>query len=328
MVALPQHRDVDPSAHPTPTTGDDALLDAYSSAVIRVVDRLGPSVVSLHVRGHRGRSGQGVGSGFVIAPDGYALTNSHVVHGSKSLTASLPDRPRVRAHVVGDDPATDLAVIRLDATSLPFTGLDAMAPRKGQVAIAIGNPLGFESTVSTGVISGLGRSLRGHDGRLIDNVVQHTAPLNPGNSGGPLASSSGHIIGVNTAIISRTQGIGFAVPVTTAVWVVSRLIGEGRVRRSRIGVAARTRPLDRRLRRHHDLAQDTAAEVQSIVPHSPARAAGLRDGDLIVAFSGTEIASVDALQTVLADWPAGKPAPLTILRAGKRVDSTVFPAAE
>jgi S1-C subfamily serine protease len=303
---------------------DDELLDAYSQAVIGVVEQLGPAVVSLSVRGRPGRGGEG--SGFIVAPDGYALTNSHVVHGGGSFVASLTDGRRARGRVVGDDPPTDLALVRIDATSLPYAAVDAgVSVRPGQLAIAIGNPLGFQSTVSAGVVSALGRSLRGRGGRLIDNVIQHTAPLNPGNSGGPLASSSGRVLGVNTAIISRSQGIGFALPASTASWVLSQLLARGRVRRSWLGIAGITRPLDRRLARHHGLDQEGAVEVQSVSKKSPATAAGLRSGDLIVAFEGSPLASIDQLQTALRDWPPGKPASLHILRAGRSQQATVFP---
>jgi S1-C subfamily serine protease len=269
----------------------------------------------------------GEGSGFVVAPDGYVLTNSHVVHRATGVVASLTDGRRVHGSVVGDDPATDLALVRIGASGLPHASLvEARAPRPGQLVIAIGNPLGFQSTVSTGVVSALGRSLRSRGGRLIDNVIQHTAPLNPGNSGGPLVSSTGRVLGVNTAIISRSQGIGFALPAETAAWVVSQLLARGKVRRSWLGIAGMTRPLDRRLARHHGLDQLAAVEIQSVSKKSPATAAGLRSGDLIVAYDGRVIAGIDELQTVLRDWPPGKPAGLHLLRRGERLMVTVFPS--
>ena len=305
---------------------DAEMLDAYSEAVIRVVETVGPAVASLSLRGRR-RARNGEGSGFVVAPDGYVLTNSHVVHRAERVEVGLPDGQRLRGRVVGDDPPTDLALVRIDASALPFCAIDHVgAPRQGQLVIAMGNPLGFESTVTTGVVSGLGRSLRSRGGRLIDNIVQHTAPLNPGNSGGPLVSSTGRVLGVNTAIISRSQGIGFAIPIATAAWVVSQLISRGRVRRSWLGIAGVTRPLDRRLARHHELDQIAGVEVQSVSKKSPASAAGLRAGDLIVAFAERTIAGIDDLQAVLRDWPPGKPAVLSLLRVGMMREYSVFPA--
>lgn len=295
---------------------DIALLDAYSRAVIGVVDTVGPTVVSLEVRQKRRRGG-GSGSGFLVTPDGYVLTNSHVVHRARRVRAVLQDGRSFEGQVVGDDPATDLAVVKISGESFAYVPLNGdVAPRQGQLAIAMGNPLGFESTVSTGVVSALGRSLRGRTGRLIDNVVQHTAPLNPGNSGGPLVSSSGAVLGVNTAIISRSQGIGFAVPASTAAWVVAELLARGRVRRAQVGVGGFTRRLDRRLARAHQLEQRSAVEVQSVVTDGPAAVAGVRDGDLIIAFDGEPVATVDDLHRILRSWDVGRPAPLRLLRRG------------
>jgi S1-C subfamily serine protease len=301
---------------------DASLLDAYSRAVIAVIDRIGPAVVSLELR----TRGGGVASGFVIAPDGYVLTNSHVVARGGRLRARLPDGDELAGQVVGDDPATDLALVRLDASSLPFVALErAGAVRPGQLCVAIGNPLGFQSTVSTGVVSALGRSLRGPGGRLIDNVVQHTAPLNPGNSGGPLVDSAAGLIGVNTAIVSRSQSIGFAVPATTAAWVVGQLLQRGKVRRAYLGVSIENRPLDRRLARHHGLDQASAVEVRSVARRSPAAAAGLAAGDVLIAFAGRVVLGVDSLQEALRDWPSGKPVTVVVLRRGQRREVTVFP---
>lgn len=315
---------------PLPARDDADLLDAYSRAVIGVVDAVGPAVVSVSVRSKPGqprRSGEG--SGFLVAPDGYALTNHHVVDQAPVLAARLTDGSELAAQVVGSDPATDLALVRLDGGSLPFLAVDAgAAARPGQLAVAIGSPLGFESTVTAGVVSALGRTLRSRDGRLIDNVIQHTAPLNPGNSGGPLVDSRGRVLGVNTAMMSRTQAIGFAVPVATAAWVVAELMARGRVRRAWLGIGARTMPLDRRLARFHDLAQASAVEVTSVAPRSPAAAAGLKEGDLVVRFGGRPVTGIDQLQAELRDWPPGMAAPIALVRAGRAVDVTAFPVEQ
>ncbi len=267
------------NAVPLPVRDDRELRDAYSLAVVGVVDAVGPAVVSLSIRSKPGqprRSGEG--SGFLVAPDGYVLTNHHVIDRAPVLAARLTDGSELAAQVVGSDAATDLALVRVDGGSLPFLAVEAGAPaRPGQLAVAIGSPLGFDSTVTAGVVSALGRTLRSREGRLIDNVIQHTAPLNPGNSGGPLVDSRGRVLGVNTAMMSRTQAIGFAIPVATAAWVVAQLMARGRVRRAWLGIGARTMPLDRRLARFHDLEQASAVEVTSVAPRSPAAAAaGLR----------------------------------------------------
>jgi S1-C subfamily serine protease len=310
---------------------DEELLDAYSRAVTGVVERAGAAVVSLAIaaRGRRSRlAPAGVGSGFAVTPDGYALTNSHVVHRAGKVEASLTDGRRVAGTVVGDDPATDLALVRLEASSLPFVSLEAAAqPRAGQLAIAIGNPMGYQSTVSTGVVSACGRSLRARDGRIIDDVVQHTAPLNPGNSGGPLLDSRARLLGVNTAILSRTQGIGFAVPAATAAWVVGELLARGRVRRSVLGIGGHDRPIDRRLARACGVEErQSAVEVLAVAPRSPAAAAGLREGDLLLAYDGRAVESTAALQRLLRDWPPGKPAALRFLRGPDARETIAFPA--
>ena len=306
-------------------------IDAYSRAVVDVVERAGPAVVAIAVGAARGGPPGGAGSGFAVTPDGYVMTNSHVVSGARAIKVKTPAGETADAHVVGDDPATDLAVIRVDAAALatsrgvPYLPVDGgLAPRVGQLAVAIGNPLGFESTVSTGVVSALGRSLRGEGNRLIDGVIQHTAPLNPGNSGGPLLDGAGRVIGVNTAIIARSQGLGFAIAVETAAWVLGQLLAHGRVRRAWLGVGAIRRPLDRRLAYHHDLGA-AAVEVQSIEPGSPAARARLHDGDLIVRFGDLPIDGVDALHRALRSWPAGRTAPLVVIRRGVRITVDVTP---
>ena len=308
---------------------DDELLDAYSHAVIGVVDKAGPAVVSLEV--HQ-RGPAGAGSGFVVTPDGYVMTNSHVVANARQIKVRTPAGEVIDGQVMGDDPATDLALVRVDASALatgagtvPYLPVDAaLAPRVGQLAVAIGNPLGFESTVSTGVVSALGRSLRGRGNRLIDGVIQHTAPLNPGNSGGPLLDTAGRVLGVNTAIIARSNGIGFAIAVETAGWVLSQLLAHGKVRRAWLGLGAARRPLDRRLAYHHGLGR-SAVEVQSVEPNSPAARTGLVDGDLIVRFADTPIESVDDLHKALRTWPLGTTARLAVIRRGVRVDLDITP---
>jgi S1-C subfamily serine protease len=309
---------------------DAELLDAYSRAVVSVVETVGPAVVSLTVGGRSGRRGPGLvgaGSGVIIAPDGYVLTNSHVVHEATRLEVSLTDGRTLGAARVGADPATDLAVVRLEASGLPAAALgDSARLRVGQLVIAIGNPFGFQSTVSAGVVSALGRSLRGITGRLIDNVIQADVALNPGNSGGPLVDSRGQVVGINTAIIPMAQGISFAIPVDTAKWVVTELLTHGRVRRGHLGVAAQTRPLDRRLARAHDLAITRAVEVISVETGSPAADAGLREGDLIVAAGGRPIASVDDLHRALVAAAIGVPMSITLLRGLNQLDVQVTPA--
>jgi S1-C subfamily serine protease len=298
------------------------IWDAYSEAVMGVVEHLGPAAVSLSVR--RG----GHGSGFAVTPDGYVLTNEHVVSGAGQLQALLADGSTVSGRVVGGDAATDLALVRIEASSLPYAALDGgLEARPGQLAIAIGSPLGFDATVSAGVVSAVGRRLGGRRGSLIENVIQHTAPLNPGNSGGPLADSRGRVLGVNTAMIRRGQGIGFAVPVATAAWVVGELLARGRVRRGVLGIGARTRPLPARLRRELAIEQPAAAEVLGVERRSAAQAAGLRRGDLILSFGELPISSVAALQAGLRDWPPGKPVDLRFVRDGEVRVATAFPAA-
>ncbi len=302
-------------------SNDDDLLDAYSRAIIGVVERAGPAVVSLEV----GRGG--AGSGFAVTPDGYILTNSHVVHTARGITVLTPTGERVEARLVGDDPATDLAVVRADASALPaYLPVDAaLSPRVGQLAVAIGNPLGFESTVSTGVVSALGRSLRGKGNRLIDGVIQHTAPLNPGNSGGPLLDGAGRVIGVNTAIIARSQGIGFAIAVETAGWVLGQILSHGKVRRAWLGIGAIRRPLDRRLAYHHNLGA-AAVEVQSIEPGGPAARAGLLDGDLLVRLCDKPVGGIDELHRILRTQPGDIATSAVVIRRGIRVELAITPA--
>jgi S1-C subfamily serine protease len=323
-------------ATPTPMTpaapaSDDEVLDAYSRAIVGVVELAGPAVVSLEVGAKRGPSG--AGSGFVVTPDGYIMTNSHVVANARALRVKTPAGETLEASVCGEDPGTDLALVRVDPTQLAtragapvYLPVEAeVAPRVGQLAVAIGNPLGFESTVSTGVVSALGRSLRGRGNRLIDGVIQHTAPLNPGNSGGPLLDGRGRVLGVNTAIIARSQGLGFAIAVETAAWVLGELLAHGRVRRAWLGLGAARRPLDRRLAYRHGLGQ-FAVEVQAVESASPAARAHLVEGDLLVAFDDKRIESVDDLHRVLRSYKAGATAKLAVIRRGARIDVAITPA--
>src|SRR5205085_552415 len=300
-------------------TSDDELLDAYSRAVIGVAERVSPSVVNIEVahqvRGRRGeREAHGNGSGFVFTPDGFILTNSHVVHGATRLEVSLADGRRYQAQLIGDDPDTDLAVIRITAPNLMPAQLgSAQGVRVGQLVVAIGNPYGFQCTVTAGVVSALGRSLRAQSGRLMDDVIQTDAALNPGNSGGPLVTSQGLVIGVNTAVIRPAQGICFATSIDTAKFVAGRLIRDGRVRRSYIGLAGQNVPLPRRLVRYYELPVESGILVISFEPNSPARRAGLEEGDIIVGFDGQPIAGIDELHRLLTDERVGRTVQLTVI---------------
>jgi S1-C subfamily serine protease len=299
---------------------DTQLLDAYSEAVVRTVEAASPAVVKIE-------ASRGGGSGFVFTPDGLLLTNSHVVGQAAHVTVTLGDGRSLRGDVVGDDPHTDLAVVRVDGgnlATLPFG--DSRAVRVGQIAIAIGNPFGFQCTVTSGVVSALGRSLRARSGRLIDDVIQTDAALNPGNSGGPLVTTRGEAIGVNTATITPAQGLCFAIASNTARFVVSRLIRDGRIRRSYIGVGGQNAPVPRRLVVAHRLATASAVLVVTIEQGSPGEQSRLRDGDLIVAFDGRPIGGVDDLHRVLTDERIGVAASLTILRGVELRTLTIVPA--
>ena len=324
-----RHRAISRTSATSQSDSDLELLDAYSRAVTAVVDAVSPAVVSISVgvqRRGRPTVAEGAGSGFTIAPDGYVLTNSHVVKSADRLDVSFTDGTQAQADLVGHDPATDLGVIRVNASHLPYATLgDSTALRAGQLAIAVGNPLGFESTVSSGVISALGRTLRSQDGRTIENIIQHTAPLNPGNSGGPLLDSRGTVVGINTAIIAMAQGMGFAVPAATALWVVSQLLSHGRVRRGYLGISARSRPLGRRWVRHFSLAQENAVEVIEVDPDGPASAVGLRERDLIVGIGEAVVAGVDDLHRFLTEWPIGEAVSLSVLRGGDRHSIEIRP---
>ncbi len=299
--------------HATEVSGDDVLIDAYSHAVSGAAAAAHPAVVHIEVRGGEGTGGSG--SGFFISPDGYLLTNSHVVHGARELKVFLADGRKLAADLIGDDPDTDLAVLRVSADGLAYLKFaDSAAVRPGQIAIAIGSPMGFQQTVTAGIVSGLGRSLRSASGRLIDNIVQTDAALNPGNSGGPLVNARGEVIGVNTAIIRPAQGICFAIASATARWVVGWLIKDGRIRRSYIGVAGQNVPLLRKVARHHRLAQETGVLVAGIEPDSPAARAGLVEGDILLALDDVPTATVDALHKLLTGDRIGERALVAFLR--------------
>jgi len=316
-------------AHSPAADMDDDLLDAYSRAVVGVADAVSPSVVKIEVRHAASRPAQrsqGGGSGFIITPDGFVLTNSHVVREAASLEITLLDGRRLPARMVGDDPDTDLAVLRLDVAELvPVRMGDSQKLRVGQLVIAIGNPYGFQCTVTSGVVSALGRSIRAQSGRLIDNVIQTDAALNPGNSGGPLVNSRGEVIGINTAVILPAQGLCFAIGINTAKFVAGRLIKDGRIRRSYIGISGQDVPLHRRLVRFHGLRLPHGVWVSSVQKKSPAERAGVREGDFIVAFGDAPIGGVDDLQRMLTEDRTGVPTQLTILRDGEKMTLSVRP---
>ena len=302
---------------------DDAL-DPYSARVTHAFETVGPAVVHIQAQGKDGRAG--TGSGVIFAPDGYLLTNSHVVAGAQAVSASLTDGRRFAAQVIGDDPATDLAVLRVSGTSFPYVTLgDSSAARVGQVAIALGNPYGFQCSVTSGVVSARGRSLRSRTGRLIDDVLQTDAALNPGNSGGPLVTTRGDVIGVNTAIIRGAQGLCFAIASNIVRFVASRLLRDGRIRRSYLGVAGETIAVPRRLARAHALDAASGIRIASVEPASPAETAGLRSGDLIVVFDGKSVGGIDELHRLLDESWIGMPAKVTVLRAMDVRTITVVP---
>ena len=308
------------------------LLDAYSRALIGAVERVGPAVVHLEVeiarsvRGRQRGSGGGSGSGFFFTPDGFLLTNSHVVHGAQAIRATFGDGGTHSAHLVGDDPDTDLAVLKVDQSAPAFATLgDSSALRAGQLVVAIGNPLGFQATVTAGVVSALGRTMRSESGRLIEGVVQTDAALNPGNSGGPLASSRGDVVGVNTAIIAGAQGICFAIPSRTAEFVASRLMRDGRVRRAYIGVSGQTIRLTRRQADRYHLAAPGAVLVTSVEPGSPASRAGIVARDLIVSVGGVPVTTVDDLHRRLNEDAIGVSLTIALFHAGTRRELNVTP---
>jgi len=330
---------VDSAAQPASgdTLDDSGLLDAYSRAVTGAVEKIRPSVVNIEVhqsiRGRRApeQERHGGGSAFLFTPDGLILTNSHVVHDANQVNVTLADGRKLPARIIGDDPATDLAVIQIDAPagegrSLIAASLgDSQRLRVGQLVIAMGSPYGFQSTVTAGVVSALGRSLRSYSGRLIEDVIQTDASLNPGNSGGPLVASDGRVVGVNTATILPAQGLCFAIGINTAKFVASRLLRDGQIQRSYIGVAAQTVPLHRRIVRYYDLPRETGVIVLSSEENSPARRAGLRDGDVIVSFADQPVAGVDDLHRVLSDVRDGAKTTVTIIRSTEKLSLAIVP---
>lgn len=316
----------DPPAAASAPTEDSALLDAYSRAVIYVAETVGPSVVNIEVRRQNGER-LGSGSGFIITPDGFVLTNSHVVHGAAKVEVALADGRRPDAHLVGDDPDTDLAVLRIYAPLLRAVPLgEASRIRVGQLAVAIGNPYGFQCTLTTGVVSAVGRSFRANTGRLLDDVIQTDAALNPGNSGGPLLNSRGEVIGVNTAVIVPAQGLSFAIGVGTDKEVAGWLIKDGKIRRSYIGVGGQNVPLHLKLVRHYHLSAPSGVLAISVSPDSPAARAGLREGDVMVALNGYPIPSIDALHKLLTSAQINSPCRLTIIRGQDKLDLPIVPA--
>jgi S1-C subfamily serine protease len=317
---------------PAPLIDDDAgLLDAYSQAVVRAAERISPSVVFIEVskalpQARGPRAARGSGSGFIFTPDGFILTNSHVVHGAAKVNVTLSDGRSFDATVVGDDPSADLAIIRISAGRVPAAPLgDSEKIRVGQLAIAIGNPYGFQYSVTAGVVSALGRSLRSESGRLIDNVLQTDAALNPGNSGGPLLNSAGEVIGVNTAVILPAQGICFAVAINTAKFVAGQLIMHGRIRRAFLGVGGQTVSIPRFIVRAQQLNTESGVLVIGVEKQSPAERAGLAEGDVIIALDGIAVRSVDDLHKLLSDSRIGASCRLALLRRSQKLELHVVP---
>jgi S1-C subfamily serine protease len=306
---------------PTPLSRE---LDPYSKAVTAAADAVGPSVVAIEVEHADGRAGGG--SGFVYTDDGFILTNSHVVHGAADVAVTLPGGRRCQAAKVGDDPHTDLAVLRVLAPELvPAPVGDSSALRVGQLVVAIGNPYGFQWTVTAGVVSALGRSLRSRSGRLIDGIIQTDAPLNPGNSGGPLVGAGGEVVGVNTAVVLPAQGICFAIPSATVRWVAARLMKDGVIRRSFLGFAGQDVRVHRRLVLEHGLPGEGALLVAGLEPGGPAERAGVREGDLVLGFDGRPVEGIDDLHRLLTEEAAGRSVELRLLRRGRPVTVRVAP---
>lgn len=310
---------------------DDVLLDAYSQAVTKVVELVSPSVVNITVsKGRPTRfnpEGQGTGSGFVFTPDGYVMTNSHVVHGASEIEVMLVDGRRFQARLVGDDPGTDLAVIRITAPDLKAARLgDSRSLKPGQLVIAIGNPCGFQCSVTAGVVNALGRSLRSVSGRLIDDIIQTDAALNPGNSGGPLVTACGEVVGVNTAIVMAAQGICFAIPSSTARHVAGPLIRTGRIRRAYIGLGGQNLNLPRRLVRFHGLKAESGVLIIQVEPNSPAGKAGVQERDLLVEYDGRPITGIDDLRRMLTEERIGAKTQMTVIRGPERLVIEVVPA--
>jgi S1-C subfamily serine protease len=314
---------------PEVTNPDASLLDAYSQTVIQVAEKVGPAVVAIEVEPSRrsGRSGRGGGSGFLFTPDGFILTNSHVVHDAADIEVTLSGGRRYQGSLVGDDPQTDLAVVRILAPELKAAPLgDSTKLRTGQMVVAIGNPYGFQWTLTAGVVSALGRSLRSQSGRLIDDIIQTDAALNPGNSGGPLVNSRGEVIGVNTAVILPAQGICFAIPSTTAQFVATRLMRDGAIRRGWIGVGGQNVTLHRRQAHQFGLETEGGVLVLTVEPSSPAHKAGLRDGDVIIGFGAGRVNGIDDLHRMLTEDAVGKSSKTAVLRREERLELDLVPS--
>lgn len=311
---------------------DEHLLDSYSKTISGVVRMVSPSVVNIEVRTlvptpHGKRESRGGGSGFIFTPDGFALTNSHVVHDAVEIEVTLADGSRHGARLIGDDPETDLAVIRLSGSDFaPAVLGDSSSLVVGQIAVAIGNPYGFQTTVTAGVVSATARSMRANSGRLIDNVIQTDAALNPGNSGGPLMNSAGEVIGVNTAVILPAQGICFAIPINTAKWVASQLMRDGRIRRSYIGVGGQNVPLHRKVVRFYNLANESGVLVLNVEPNSPSHRAGILEGDVLIDLDGHPINSIDDLQRQLTEARVNVSCNVTVIRRTEKLTMTLVPA--
>jgi S1-C subfamily serine protease len=309
----------------TPAFGDDELLDAYSRAVTAAAERVGPAVAHIQVQQAKGRAGSG--SGFAFTPDGLLLTNSHVVANASAIRATFADGLSRDADLIGEDPHTDVAVLRIGAAAVPAVELGvSRGVRVGQLAIAIGNPYGFQHTVTAGVVSALGRSLRSSSGRLIDDVLQTDAALNPGNSGGPLVNSRGEVIGLNTAIIPMAQGICFATAIDTVKWVAMQLLRDGRVRRSYLGLAGANQPIARRFVRHFELPNAAGVRVESVEPGAPAARAALQPGDVIVALNGQPVNGIDDLHRLLTADLIGVPVEVAVLRGAELLRRSIEPA--
>ncbi|MCB0210518.1 MAG: trypsin-like peptidase domain-containing protein [Anaerolineae bacterium] len=328
-----EKRETDRDTRAGADNADDAWLDAYSRAVIQAADRISPAVVNIEVQKRAQRRGarssqdvSGHGSGFIYTPDGFILTNSHVASGATKLDVTVGDGERYRAELIGDDPDTDLAVIRINGPNMPAAELgDSQQIRVGQLVVAVGNPYGFQTTVTAGVVSALGRSLRSQSGRLIDNVIQTDAALNPGNSGGPLVNSRGEVVGVNTAMIMPGQGLSFAIAINTAIYVASKLMRDGRITRGFIGVAGQEVKLHRRVVRFYNLPAESGVLVVSVEDNSPAQQAGLKAGDVIIAFDRQPVTGIDDLHRLLTEKQVGLASTLMVVRGTERMFFDVTP---
>jgi len=324
QTLAPGHNNAEPRGTQLDGSGDDSLLDSYSRTISSVVTQVAPAVVNIRVE--TGRRGEGNGSGFFIAPDGFILTNSHVVHGARKIEVTLADARTFPANLIGEDPDTDLAVLRIGANQLPSLEFaDSKKLRVGQIAVAIGSPYGFQQSVTAGVVSALGRSMRAQSGRLMDDILQTDAALNPGNSGGPLVNSRGQVIGVNTAVILPAQGLCFAIAANTAQLVAGWLIKDGKIRRSYLGLAGQTAPLHPRITRFHRLDQESGVLIAGIEQGGPVDLSGLREGDVIISFKANPVSSIDDLHRFLVGSEIGQRSVLTVVRGTEILNFLVTP---